>query len=212
MRVDDPGDLGDAPCLSEAAARGVRRVAVENLRDRSEPRFADVRAQWSEPEAHGAPRLLRVSEHPEVRVGERAEQPGPDGPLMVGEVALPLRAGASGPVARVLRVEGAQTEGGQETPPDGPVHGAAPVRRKEVLRQRDGEDLVRTQRRVDSVLSDDVVEAFLVRIPEDFVEPAGHVPRLGLELARFRRLLREPFEARGASAVSYTHLRAHETP
>src|SRR5262245_65521703 len=62
VRVDDSGDFGDAPGLGEAASRCVWGVAVEDLGDRADARFADVRAQGRQPEPHGAPGILAAAE------------------------------------------------------------------------------------------------------------------------------------------------------
>src|ERR1700736_1272036 len=65
------------------------------------PAFPDVGAKRREPGPEGAARLFGTAEDAEVRVRERAGEPGPDRPLVGGEVAVALRRPRQAPVARV---------------------------------------------------------------------------------------------------------------
>src|SRR3954468_22966300 len=75
--------LGDAPGLGDAAAGGVRLLGVEDLADRAEAGLVQVGDEPLE-EPPGAGAVVGVDLQPGVDEG--ADQPGPDGPLVVGGV------------------------------------------------------------------------------------------------------------------------------
>jgi len=101
-------------------------------------------------------------------------------------------------VTRVRGIERPQPERSEQGAPHRPVDGAAPVRRKQVVRERHGEDLVGTQARVGAVVADDVVKVALLAAPERLVEASGVVPGLRLELAGAPGLTGDALESRGA--------------
>ena len=72
--------LGDAPCLCHASARSIRLLGVEDLADRADAGLIQVRLESFEHLA-GAGSIARV--HFQPRVDVRADEPGPDGALMV---------------------------------------------------------------------------------------------------------------------------------
>ena len=83
--------LGHRPGLERAAGRGVRRRSVRRLGDRAEPPLAEVARETVE---------QVVGRHADAAGGVdvRADQPRPDGALVVGRVALrrARRGGAAG--------------------------------------------------------------------------------------------------------------------
>src|ERR1700736_5178177 len=79
---------------------------------------------------------------------ERAEQPSPYRPLMIGGVALLRRARVPPMVAGLARPEAAEAEGDEEFACAHVDDGLLLRRRKSGLRQRDGKDLIRAQRRI----------------------------------------------------------------
>src|SRR5262249_46890660 len=85
------------PGLGDAADRAVRRVALQQLRDAAQPGVAQVVLQRPQQRPPGG----RVAAHPRPRLGVGAQQPGPGGALVVGLVALALRARVAAMVARI---------------------------------------------------------------------------------------------------------------
>src|SRR4051794_14479896 len=78
--------FGDAPRLGDASARQVRRVGIEYFADLADARLVEPLIesgeQFAEGRAIGAGQLQR-------RVDVRADQPRPDGALMIRGVARP---------------------------------------------------------------------------------------------------------------------------
>src|SRR5690606_36996842 len=95
----------DAPRLSGAAARRVRRVAVEYLADVANAVIVDVICQ----RAQIAGGCGRVAEHAIVRDGKRAEQPRPGRSLVIGGVALKLVAAVEAVIVVLVRRKGSQS-------------------------------------------------------------------------------------------------------
>ena len=84
----------NAPGLSDATARRVGCLGIEDLADRSDARLAHVLAEALE-HLRRSGTILGVRTQPGV--DERADEPSPDGSLMVGGVAR-------AEVAEVLRL------------------------------------------------------------------------------------------------------------
>src|SRR5687768_12848002 len=78
-----PQNLGHAPRLRDAATRRERRLRIEDLADRSDAAFVQMRNESVE-----EPPGLRafVGMYFEPCIHERPDQPGPDGALMIGGV------------------------------------------------------------------------------------------------------------------------------
>src|SRR3954451_25489256 len=100
--------LGHAPGLGGAASGEVGGLGVEDLADRADAVLVEVGAEPFEV-ATGAPQVAGVELEPGV--DERPDQPGPDGPLVIGGVA-----GAE--VAVVFRLVVGMA-GGERTEADG---------------------------------------------------------------------------------------------
>ena len=75
--------LGDRPALRNAAARGERSVSIKNFAYRAEPVSMNVPAEWFENAQSGG----AVSINTKMSQREWAEQPSPDGALMVDAIA-----------------------------------------------------------------------------------------------------------------------------
>jgi hypothetical protein len=100
-------DFPDAPSLAEAAAGGMRSVSVMYLADAAE--YAS-RGFFYECGENGSNRL-GVLMHPEVRTGERAEQPRPACSHVIGGVAGGLVSGVDPLISGVRRIEGTEADG-----------------------------------------------------------------------------------------------------
>src|ERR1700756_3630724 len=91
-------------------------------------------------EAQGS---LPISIDAEVGKGEWPEQPGPDGPLMIGAVPLRRSPGVVPLVVRVSRAQTAQSVAGQQLPRTGVDDTFLLFRREWTVGQRNREYLVR---------------------------------------------------------------------
>src|SRR5439155_16866718 len=82
----DPGSqyFGDAPRLSDTAARRERRFRVENFADRPDARIVHVRHEPVE-HALGANEVIRI--HLQPGVDERADETDPDRALVIRRIA-----------------------------------------------------------------------------------------------------------------------------
>ena len=151
-------DLGDRPGLERAAGGDVRRDAVRGLRDRAEPPLAEMRL---DPGEHAVDRDAGAP----GRVDVRADQPRPDGALVVGGVALgrACRGDAAGSAGRRARASaGRAASAARAGTRRRRTRAASPRQRRS--RQRDGEQLVRPHRRVVAAGAvDDVEQAAAVR-------------------------------------------------
>src|SRR3954470_4955490 len=100
-RLDENAEhFGDAPGLGDAAARRERRLGIEDLADRADRGLAEMRL---EPGQEAARALLVVGMGAQPWVDERADQPGPYRPLMIGRVARPQVAEIARLVIRLAR-------------------------------------------------------------------------------------------------------------
>src|SRR6185369_3839427 len=91
--LQDAQRLGHAPRLRRAAARRVRRIAVEDLRQLAEPVAGEVRAQPVEE------RRLDAPAHALASVGVDSEEERPHRALVIGGVARALIAGDAAAIA-----------------------------------------------------------------------------------------------------------------
>ena len=125
-------------------------IAIEDLRHRADAGFPEMHPEAGQ---HGATAFLGVvTAEASQRRQVRTDQPRPDGPLMVGGVA---RQGATAVVpliGRILRRQAAQAPWREQFCFDHGQHlrGLVPVHQWEG--QAEGEDLVRTHRRVGAQL------------------------------------------------------------
>src|SRR5688572_29855598 len=78
--------FGHAPRLSNAAAGRIRRFGVENFADRTDASLVKMSHEAFE-ECANRVAIVRMSAMP--RVNQWADQPSPDGSLMIGRVACP---------------------------------------------------------------------------------------------------------------------------
>src|ERR1019366_5776607 len=102
-------DFGYTPGLGETAARGVGRVAVKDFGDLTGTSGLSVVEQRRE--QGGNPVASSFAIEANIGGNERAEQPGPDGALVVGGVALLRRALVAAFIRGILRGQRAQAEG-----------------------------------------------------------------------------------------------------
>src|SRR5438105_3631749 len=103
--------FSDTPCLGNTAARRERRFGIENLTDRSDAGFVQVRPKADQKVAR-AGAIVQVDLEPGIN--ERPDQPGPDGSLMISRIASPEIAEILGFVIRMIAAERAQTNGGEQ--------------------------------------------------------------------------------------------------
>src|SRR2546427_1088883 len=82
-RQQRPKDLGNAPCLCDAASRGIARLGVEDLADAADP---GVPQFIFEPTQH-LPRLCLVRIHPLPSIEKVSDEPGPHRALVVCRVS-----------------------------------------------------------------------------------------------------------------------------
>ena len=96
---DVPGtqEFGHAPGLGDAAAWSERWLAVEDLADAAHA----VVSQMAEKRLQEGTRPLAVAVDPQMRRHERADQPGPDGALVIGRIPLPLVAAVAAEISRI---------------------------------------------------------------------------------------------------------------
>src|SRR5271165_5044279 len=94
-----------APGLGYTAARQLRGVAVEDLRDVSEPTVTEMLSQRRQPFARLATGGFTSTVHLDVCADEGSEQPRPYGSLMISTVAL---SGTTSISPAVLRIGGRQ--------------------------------------------------------------------------------------------------------
>src|SRR5439155_13829915 len=80
--------LSDTPRLGWSASRLERRLGAEHLRDTAEACIVQMLHQRAEQRAAVLDSLGRAAEGAEVRPDVRAEQPWPDGALVICAVAL----------------------------------------------------------------------------------------------------------------------------
>jgi hypothetical protein len=103
-------DFGDGPGLRVTAARVVREVAVKDFRDGAHRTMVEVLVQTLKKGAdfvYGSVLILQGAE-----VG--ADEPAPDGAVVVGAVKLLARAAMLAFIVGVFRREGAEADGGEE--------------------------------------------------------------------------------------------------
>ena len=96
--LPSPDQLGDRPRLEGAPGRPMRCAPVGGLRDRPKTELGEVVLQ---PGEHSRDRMAGSQAGLDVR----ADQPRPDGALVVGQIALRLIAAMLGLVRRIRRVE-----------------------------------------------------------------------------------------------------------
>ena len=174
----------DGPGLEGAAARRERRLGVRDLRDVAQPGVAEMLQQWCEEPAAGlAAGVVGAAVHPQPGLHERAQEPRPDGALVIGAVALDHPPFVMRPVAGFPRRQRAQAERRQQLPRDG-VHdrrGALTLEQGEG-QAPDREDLVRAQggvrRAGDVACVHHIEEAVPLRVPEACAERLAGPPCL----------------------------------
>ena len=94
-------NLRHAPGLGYTAARQLRGVAIEDLRDVSEPAVCEMLSQRLQPFARLATGGFTSTVYLDVCGDEGSEQPRPYGSLMISTVALCGTAGISPAVLRI---------------------------------------------------------------------------------------------------------------
>src|SRR5262245_36793045 len=102
--------LGHRPRLCDAPAWFKRRIAIEDLGDRSEPVVTEMMRQWREERSS----RLGVTVHLEVCQRERAEEEGPHRSLVIGGIAVRLIATIVTPVLRMAGGETSKPVGRQQ--------------------------------------------------------------------------------------------------
>src|SRR5258706_12089051 len=172
--------LGDAPGLGTAAARGMRRIAVEDFTDCSDTGLSKVCGDAAEE----GERVRRVAINPLVCDCKGTQQPAPHRALVVAGVALARAAAVVGNVGGVRRLERAQSERCQQQGGADIDYGALLVRFKQVGAQRNGKQLVRAHAGMDPTSVDDftlravdhVVHAPATFAPESRAKPSSRGP------------------------------------
>ena len=80
---DDAQQLADAPCLRRTSTRRVRFGRVEDLRNLAHPGFSEVSGESGNSTFYG---LIRI--HPADGVDIAADEPAPNGSLVVGRISI----------------------------------------------------------------------------------------------------------------------------
>src|SRR5215472_4312411 len=173
-------EFGDAPGLGDAAAGCVRSVAVGDLADLAEAGLLEMLLEVVEPCGGLGAGCGAAGVHFDIGGDERAEEPGPDGALMVGAVAAGDIAFVAAAVVRVLGRKSAKTHRGAQFAVDDLHHLAGAVAIEQGVGEADGEDLVGADGGVTLRAVDDVVEAAGIGVPELRLETTGG---LGGEIA-----------------------------
>ena len=138
----------------------MRRVPVEDLGDAPDPRLDQVLPEKRPevlPEVFLFP--LRVIGDAEGGFAECAQQPGPDGPLVVGAVPFGGVPPVAAPVGRIGGREGPEAAGGEELLADGPDDGGLFRGVEGREGEGDGEDLVRPHGSIQDAVAENVAEA-----------------------------------------------------
>ncbi len=105
-----PQNFSDAPGLGDAASGAVGGIAIEDLRDLTQPRIGKVTLHGQKPRGCLFAGGSAGSIHFHVSLNERSQKPGPDSPLMIGAVPFPLATGIAPAILRISRRQGAQSE------------------------------------------------------------------------------------------------------
>src|SRR5690606_14531952 len=181
------------PRLRDAAATGVRLLRVEDLRDAADTEVVEVADQPLEQRARlGC--ALRIDAAERVDVG--TDQPGPYRALVVRGVTSAQVAPVARSVPRRPWCERSQPDRSKQLARDDIEH-LPPARLVEDrVRQRDGEHLVRPQRRIIAVLPvHHVVEVAALGVPEALIEGCARAVCRRVELVRGLRVASPPLPA-----------------
>src|SRR5215471_17759040 len=103
-----PEHLGDAPGLRHASTRGVRRVAIGDLRDLTQTLGVQVGIECAQPRRGLCARGAAASVHLHIRRDKRAKKPGPYRALVICAVAGSDIAFIESAILGILRRERAQ--------------------------------------------------------------------------------------------------------
>ncbi len=152
----------------------MRRVAVENLRDVSQPTLFQVIEQRLQ---QGANRLrasgTRIID-PHRGVAVWPDQPRPDGALVIGAVSLPAVAPVFSDVLVMSWRERAQPVRRQQMFRDHLEHRPLPLRGQGRERQADRKDLVGADRGIVQVFPHHVIEIIAFGKPKHLVKTPYH--------------------------------------
>src|SRR5690349_4651874 len=179
QRRRDPQRLADRPRLKWAPARRERRLGVRDLRDVSQSRLIETENQRVEKAtARCSPRCGRVTVHPQPRIDERSEEPGPGGALVIGGVAGGLVSRIARMIVGIVGGERAQPERREELLLDDCDDARGPLSLEQCQQEpAHGEDLVGAHpgvaRAALVVDVDHVVETPTLGIPEPFRKRAA---------------------------------------
>src|SRR5579883_2982548 len=162
----------NAPCLSKTAGRRKGRLRLRHLAHRADAALPQMANQRREQSQSGS----AVMKDAQMNINVRADQPGPDGPLMVRAVTLDGIAVEARVIRRVLRTEGAQSHWSEQVIGDLLEHPTRLSIGQQMIAQRGGEELIGTQRGIvlpaHAVHIHNVVEIAAFLIPEASGEAA----------------------------------------
>src|SRR5262249_1072748 len=137
----------DAPCLSDTAARGERRLGIEHFADRADARLAQVRKEPLDC-CSRALEVVRIDLQP--RVDERTSEPGPYRSLVIRGVPRSQVAEVPRLEIRVVGRERTQADRRQQSVADDADDWLPSSLLEHRMRQRNGEDLIRPDLAVDA--------------------------------------------------------------
>src|SRR5437667_10156095 len=124
----------------------MRRIAIEHFGNRTHSSLAKMRFDiCDEPPPLRPPTL---PPHPRQRRDPGTEEPGPDGALMIGAVALPLTALDAAAIARIVRRQGAQADRREQLLLAHAKHRFGAIAAEQRKRKGDRQNLVWPDRRV----------------------------------------------------------------
>ena len=158
-----PQHLRHGPRLGDAATRGKGWIAVKDLAEAAQA----VRSPLPQQRVQKGPGGRRVAVYAQVSARKGADQPAPDGALVVGGVARATVAAIVADVGRIVGSEAAQAMGGKEVAGAGVDDCLVLLDGQGTVGQRDSEELVGSQGRIAADRAvDDVVAVAGFVVPE----------------------------------------------
>src|SRR5215468_5515947 len=186
MYVFDRGaeDLGNAPCLRNATNGTVRRIAIEYFRDVTDSSVAQMILERRQPGFGLLSRRWTAAVHPDECGNERAHQPGPNSPLVVGPVAAIGAACVAATILRIAWRQGAQTIGRKKMSLNDVDDKYGAFRTQHRIRKADSKNLVGTDAGIRHTAIHHVVKIATLLVPKLAIEaPSGQSRQAAIAFA-----------------------------
>src|SRR5258708_1432956 len=178
-----PENLTHAPCLGNAAPRRGRGGSIEDLGDAANANLIEVRFEGGQNPEPVGDSCLATNAH--QGSDEGPEEPGPDGSMVIGSIALGLAPDVDRSESRVFGRQGSEPYRRQESLFDHTEDFRRGCTIDQWVGKADGEDLIRAQPVIPLVAVDDVVQATGRLIPKQLL--AAHTHARGAVGQRARR-------------------------